>query len=106
MRCTGWVLFDMTDTEAVVPTPKCLDNVIRYLIVPKDEFLAEVSIATEPKILPLPRSAFRTPLGNGQSTPRKHPFEEGWEDGEVHGVGSEDEDDSDEGSWLEGRFQR
>lgn len=80
---------------------------MRYLIVPKDEALAEVSIATEPKIIPLPHSVFRTALGKGTppSSTRKHPFEEGWEDGEVHGIASEDEDE-DEGSWLEGRFQR
>ena len=60
--------------------PKCLDNVIRFQICSPSPSasLGEVSILTEPRMLPLP------------------PISE---------VDDDDETDE-EGSWLEGRFQR
>ena len=64
--------------QASLSLPKCLDNILRLQITAADEEtdLGEVSIVTEPKILPLPPSTFDTA------------------------------DDEGEASWLEGRFQR
>ncbi|ORY32163.1 hypothetical protein BCR39DRAFT_524423 [Naematelia encephala] len=94
-----------------IPLPKCLDNVIRFQIV-APESQGEVSILTEPKLLPLPASAFSIPawpagIVDSQRVVGK---EDGWEDGEDLVPGEfevEDEQDSsaDEASWLEGRFQ-
>lgn len=40
------------------------------------------------------------------STPTRRHFEDGWEDGEVHGASSsEGSDDEDDSSWLHGRYQ-
>lgn len=59
-----------------------------------------------PRVLPLPSSVFDA---HDPSTPSKHHFEDGWEDGEVHGAtsseGSDDDDDDDDSSWLHGRYQ-
>lgn len=67
-----------------------------------------MSIATEPKVLPLPSSHF---AGNrrdpGPSSPsRRLRLEDDWEDGEVPGAEGSSSDEDDDGSWLEGRFQR
>ncbi|WVR09326.1 hypothetical protein IAU60_006392 [Kwoniella sp. DSM 27419] len=121
--------------KVLLPLPKCLDNVIRFQILsPGSLPNGEVNILTEPKMLPLPASAFaaappgRRRLSNTTSSPHTDKGkarvtavgqEEGWEDGEdlgpddeaVHEVdgeenpGSDDEDSNSEGSWLEGRFQ-
>ncbi|OCF38740.1 hypothetical protein I317_07469 [Kwoniella heveanensis CBS 569] len=115
-------------SKVLLPLPKCLDNVIRFQIISPSNSTGEVSILTDPKMLPLPSSAFSRPLPQ-KETPSASPAhnakgkdraiigEEGWEDGED--LGPEDlhsdeesepdprEDDSDEcgGCWLEGRFQ-
>lgn len=102
--------------------PKCLDNVIRLQILsplagPSTGPSGEVSILTEPRILPVPASSFAgpsKPRSLSSSQPRAVGAEEGWEDGEdlgPDGKDSEDEeggteDSEEEGSWLEGRFQR
>ncbi|WVF67645.1 hypothetical protein IAT40_002404 [Kwoniella sp. CBS 6097] len=117
-------------SKVLLPLPKCLDNVIRFQITSPTNATGEVSILTEPKMLPLPSSAFSRPSPSPQKPPtstantynakgknRAILGEEGWEDGEDLGpedLQSDEEsepeqsaDDSDEGggSWLEGRFQ-
>ncbi|KAK4685147.1 hypothetical protein P7C73_g5016, partial [Tremellales sp. Uapishka_1] len=110
--------------KVVLPLPKCLDNVIRFQILPpsaSSSTMGEVSILTEPKMLPLPPSAFASPQKAKASVKRVRQSvvvgrEEGWEDGEdfhpddrEESSESEVEESSDEseggGSWLEGRFQ-
>ena len=102
--------------------PKCLDNVIRFQILsppagPSTGPSGEVSILTEPRILPVPASSFAGPSSPRRLSsrkPRAVGAEEGWEDGEDLGPDGEDsedeeggtEDSEEEGSWLEGRFQR
>lgn len=97
----------LTSAQASLPVPKCLDNVVRFHIVPEDEANSDVSIATEPKVLPLPPSHFSQPRRDpAPSTPSRRPrIEDGWADGEVPGA-DETSDEEEEGSWLEGRFQR
>ncbi|OXB35752.1 hypothetical protein LQV05_005795 [Cryptococcus neoformans] len=98
--------------KVLLPLPRCLDNVIRLQILSPSistSSMNQVSVLTEPKMLPLPASAFDTDPspygrdlinGNGKGVMR----EEGWEDGED--LEDEDYENADqESSWLEGRFQ-
>lgn len=109
-----WVL--MTLFKVLLPLPRCLDNVIRFQILSPSisaSSMNQVSVLTEPKMLPLPGSTLDsdpTPYGreliNGKGKDVMR--EEGWEDGE-DGEDLEDEDyesDDQGSSWLEGRFQR
>ena len=99
--------------KVLLPIPRCLDNVIRFQILSPStstSSMNQVSVLTEPKMLPLPASAFDSDPspyghdlinGNGKGVMR----EEGWEDGED--LEDEDYENDDQGSsWLEGRFQR
>lgn len=118
--------------QTILSIPKCLDNVIRFQIASSPSAMipdpGEVSITTEPKMLPLPASSF-LPLSSKNlqaSNVRPKPervesigVEEDWEDGEDLGPdGAESEESEDEpydessedgdetgGMWLEGRFQ-
>ncbi|GMK57333.1 hypothetical protein CspeluHIS016_0401670 [Cutaneotrichosporon spelunceum] len=92
---------DQTWFKAAIPTPKCLDNFIRFEIVPPDPECTSAEIVTMPRVLPLPSSVFDA---HDPSTPSKRRLEEGWEDGEVPGAGSSDGSDEDS-SWLRGRYQ-
>lgn len=98
--------------KVLLPIPRCLDNVIRFQILSPStstSSMNQVSVLTEPKMLPLPASAFDSDPspyghdlinGNGKGVMR----EEGWEDGED--LEDEDYENDDQGSsWLEGRFQ-
>ncbi|BEJ17291.1 hypothetical protein CspHIS471_0606920 [Cutaneotrichosporon sp. HIS471] len=87
--------------KASIPTPKCLDNFIRFEIVPPDPECTSAEIVTMPRVLPLPSSVFDA---HDPSTPSKRRFDDGWEDGEVPGAGSSDGSDEDS-SWLRGRYQ-
>ena len=123
-----------THSQVLLPLAKCLDNVIRFQILsPRDSSstaTGEVSILTEPKMLPLPSTAFLQQHDQGcssHSTRRRKSqagfvgAEEGWEDGEdlgpddreseqseneIHQSDSTDSRDEGGESWLEGRFQR
>ncbi|WVQ95220.1 hypothetical protein IAU59_002315 [Kwoniella sp. CBS 9459] len=102
-------------SKVLLPLPKCLDNVIRFQIASPGNSTGEVSILTEPKMLPLPSSAFSRPspqprsaaspshAQNAKGKNRAILGEEGWEDGED--LGPEDLQSDEESSWLEGRFQ-
>ncbi|WVN86138.1 uncharacterized protein L203_101299 [Cryptococcus depauperatus CBS 7841] len=91
--------------KVLLPLPRCLDNVIRFQIVPPStstSIVNEVSILTEPKMLPLPPS---TSQSNLYSTSQKdsETFAAEWEVEDVFGNGDEVGDEG--SSWLEGRFQ-
>jgi len=118
-----------------MPLPKCLDNVIRFHILSPlfstSSSTGEVSIFTEPSMLPLTPSAFSKQSkrrkrelcshGRGLNRAAIVDAEEGWEDGEDieldDGESEGSEDGEDESDWtddsggagdslLEGRFQR
>lgn len=91
--------------KASLPVTRCLDNTVRFQMVPVDDNNTEVSVRAEPKVLP--RSTMPFPHRAPSSPSRRPKVEDGWEDGEVHGAGSDESEDDDEGgSWLEGRFLR
>ncbi|KAK8854518.1 hypothetical protein IAR55_003257 [Kwoniella newhampshirensis] len=126
---------DESLSKVLIPVPKCLDNVIRFQIATpsssSSSSSSEIRILTEPKILSLPQTAFKTHhvsqtrrrshskgRGKGKEV-RKMDGEEDWEDGEdlgPDGIPSDESDlddavsdsDSDDegGSWLEGKFKR
>ena len=109
-------------SQVLLGLPKCLDNVIRFQILsppagPSSESTGEVSILTEPRILPVPATSFAGPSRSKHIPIKRHRTvgaDEGWEDGEDLGPDEEDseeegggdEESENEGSWLEGRFQR
>ncbi|ORX38208.1 hypothetical protein BD324DRAFT_619978 [Kockovaella imperatae] len=87
-----------------LPLPKCLDNVLRLQIASaeRDKPMGEVSILTEPKILPVPASTFDSPSKAQKGIPGtpKGKLEQ-WNDSKD----TTDESDEDDACWLEGRFQ-
>ncbi|KAL1413488.1 hypothetical protein Q8F55_001262 [Vanrija albida] len=90
-----------------IPLPRCLDNAIKFKVLPRDTNRREFEIVTAPKVM-------RNPRPGGKRRARRSSvhsgIEEGWEDGEVPGVidALSDDDDSDDEvacDELEGRFQ-
>ena len=100
----------MPISKAVMSLPKCLDNVIRFQILSpyasSSASLGEVSILTEPKMLPLPLSTFRHHSLHGPKSRLSKlstvngisktnavdaiGMEDGWEDGEDPGCEDQD----------------
>lgn len=100
-----------------LPLPICLDNTLRLQFAPPSSpsdisdtgEMDDITIETDPKLLPLPPHAFTAASEQIMASRRGVDRRDSWEDGEtsesdgeVLGMGMGDEED---GCWFEGRFK-